>query len=111
MLISIFNWYFQMCKNQPTTSSYGKKQPPTSSWGKNQPTTSSYGIGFNPGRVKQLLKQRSLKIIDVAKQLKISPSYLSRKLRGERHFRPEELASLAKILEVEVQDFFLGNDG
>ena len=77
---------------------------------KNQPTTSSYGSGFNPGRVKQLLKQRSLKIIDVAKQLKISPSYLSRKLRGERHFRPEELASLAKILEVEVQDFFLGND-
>ncbi len=77
---------------------------------KKQTPTSSYGIGFNPGRVKQLLKQRSLKIIDVAKQLKISPSYLSRKLRGERHFRPEELASLAKILEVEVQDFFQGND-
>jgi len=90
-----------MCKKQPT---------PQRAYGKKQPTTSSYGIDFNSGRVKQILKQRSLKIIDVAKQLKISSSYLSRKLRGERHFRPEELASLARILEVDVQDFFLRND-
>jgi transcriptional regulator with XRE-family HTH domain len=63
-------------------------------------------LNFNPNRIEQRIKEKGLKINAVAKWLDISPSYLSRKLKGKRHFRPEELGLLANYLKVDIKEFY-----
>ena len=63
-------------------------------------------LNFNPSRIEQRIKEKGLKINAVAKWLDISPSYLSRKLKGKRNFRPEELGLLANYLQVDIKEFY-----
>ena len=63
-------------------------------------------LNFSPSKIEQHIKEQGLKINVVAEWLNISSSYLSRKLKGKRHFRPEELGLLANRLKVDVNDFY-----
>ncbi|MFQ6041401.1 MAG: helix-turn-helix domain-containing protein [Candidatus Poribacteria bacterium] len=63
-------------------------------------------LNFSPSKIEKHIKEQGLKINAVAEWLNISPSYLSRKLKGKRHFRPEELGLLAARLQVDIKEFY-----
>jgi transcriptional regulator with XRE-family HTH domain len=63
-------------------------------------------VKIEPTKIKQVIKKNGLKFYYVADCLSLNPTLLSKKLNGERPFLPEELASLANLLQIGMENFF-----
>ena len=57
-------------------------------------------------RVKEILKERGIKMKDLARQINIAPETLTRTLKGNPQY--STLKSIADILKVSVRDLFRG---
>ena len=59
-------------------------------------------------RVKEILKERGIKMKDLAEQIDIAPETLTRTLKGNPQY--STLKSIADILGVSVRELFKGDD-
>ena len=59
-------------------------------------------------RIKEILKERGIKMKDLAKQIDIAPETLTRTLKGNPQY--STLKSIADILGIPVKELFNGED-
>ena len=59
-------------------------------------------------RVKEILKERGIKMKDLAEQIDIAPETLTRTLKGNPQY--STLKSIADILGITVRELFKGED-
>jgi predicted transcriptional regulator len=59
-------------------------------------------------RIKHVIDERGLKIKSVAEKSGIKPYVFYRMLEGSRYIKTDEMAQIAKALEIDIADFFKG---
>jgi len=58
--------------------------------------------------LKQMIRERGLKQLEVAKHLDISESHISLLLKGKRRMNIDQAFELATLMEVSLDDVFAG---
>ncbi len=58
--------------------------------------------------LKQMIRERGFKQLEVARHLEISESHVSLLLKGKRRMNIDQASQLASLMEVTIDDIFVG---
>ncbi len=58
--------------------------------------------------LKQMIRERGFKQLEVAKRLDVSESHVSLLLKGKRRMNIDQAFEIASLMEVSIDDVFVG---